>query len=123
MRVLSNTSLEVKLNAVRIATLLLPLWAGCTTLIPSDGAFRVAGSLPKAAGVCELLLMPAEGKDTPLDTAKIAGNFERTFVVPSSAADYRVAVVCASKVRKVITVRYGIDVKSGQVAYLGNIPI
>ena len=111
------------MNAVRIVTLLLPLWAGCTTLMPGDGVFRVAGSLPKAAGVCDLLLMAADGKDTPLDTAKIAGNFERTFVVASSAADYRVAVVCASKVRKVITVRYGIDVKAGQVAYLGNIAL
>jgi len=124
LRALDLFALEIKLNAIRIVTLLLPLWAGCASLMPSDGTFRVAGSLPKAAGVCDLLLMPADGKgSTPLDTAKIEGKFEKTFVVPPSAANYRVAVVCASIVRKVITVRYGIDVKPGQVAYLGDIAL
>jgi hypothetical protein len=107
---------------LRIVMLFLSLLAGCATVAPANGAFRVAGSLPAAAGVCDLLLMAA-GSDTPLNTAKVSGNFEQGFVVATDPADYRVSIVCAKKAPKVITVRYGVDIKPGQVAFLGDIAL
>ena len=111
------------MRAIAVLGLVIAAQAGCAHLMPGDGGFRVAWSLPASVGTCDLMLLREPGQEMPLDRRKVSGRFESSFVVAPYPADYRIGLRCAGTNRVVATVRYGREIKPGQVVDVGEIAL
>jgi hypothetical protein len=110
-------------RAATVLALVIAIQPGCAYLMPGDGGFRIAGSLLDAVGTCDLMLLRESGQDTPLEQRKVSGRFESSFVVAPYPADYRIGLHCAGINRVVTTVRYGREIRPGQLVELGEIAL
>jgi hypothetical protein len=105
---------------MRIATAALVIaLAGCIAF-PRDGAFGVAGTLPEAAGRCELLLLSDGSTEVPYTRRRIQGQFQEHFTVAPSAKVYHVGVLCEGTMTKVATIRYGTEVSVNRPGFPGE---
>jgi hypothetical protein len=111
------------MRAPTASALVIAVQAGCAYLVPGDGGFQIAGSLPAAVGICDLMLLHESGHETTLAQRKVSGRFKSSFVVAPYRADYRVDLLCAGHNRVLTTVRYGREVKPGELVDLGEISL